>query len=250
MHIVSDVHGAHDALGRLAREGSTVLVLGDLVNLVDYRTNEGIVTDVVGQDLVDRVVELRTRHRFDEASKLWRKENAARYDEIRERVGRAMKKEYDAVARSLERYVSYVTFGNVDDPSMLKDTLSPSSTFVDGEVVEIDGYAVGFVGGGVPSIGSAGEVSPETMASKLEALGPVDILCTHVPPAVSVLSSDVIGGRAKGSSEVLGYLMVHRPAFHYFGDVHQPTASRWRVGDTSCVNVGYFRATGRGVEHG
>ena len=250
MYIVSDVHGAHDALARLAPEGATVLVLGDLVNLVDYRTNEGIVTDVVGLDLVQRVVDLRTRHMFDEAPALWRDENAARYDEIRDSVGVAMKAEYEAVARALERYVAYVTFGNVDDPLMLRENLPSSATFVDADVVEIDGYAVGFAGGGVPSIGSAGEVSAEEMEAKLTTLGPVDILCTHVPPAVGVLSSDVIGGRAKGSEPILDYLVRERPAFHYFGDVHQPTASRWRVGETQCVNVGYFRATGRGVEHG
>ncbi len=250
MYIVSDVHGAHDALARLAPRGATVLVLGDLVNLVDYRTNEGIVTDVVGKDLVRRVVDLRTQHRFEEASALWREENASRYEEIRERVGVAMRVEYEAVARALARYVAFVTFGNVDDPAMLRATLPSSATFVDTEVVEIDGHSIGFVGGGVPAIGSAGEVSPEEMESKLEALGAVDVLCTHVPPAVEVLASDVIGGRTKGSAPVLEYLTKHRPAFHYFGDVHQPTASRWRVGDTLCINVSYFRATGRGIVHG
>ena len=160
-----------------------------------------------------------------------------------------MRAEYESVARSLERYVAFVTFGNVDDPTMLKDTLPPTATFVDSQIVEIDGHVVGFVGGGVPSIGSAGEVSQEEMEAKLAVLGPVEILCTHVPPAIDVLSTDVIGGRAKGSVPVLDYLKEHKPAFHYFGDVHQPTASRWRVGVTNCVNVGYFRATGRGVEH-
>lgn len=249
MHIVSDVHGAHAAMARLAPEGATVLVLGDLVNLVDYRTNAGIVTDVVGKELVDRVVDLRTRNRFDEASALWREENAARYDEIRRAVGRAMKAEYRLVSESLEKYVSYVTFGNVDDPEMLAESLPSNSTFVDCAVVEIEGYSVGFAGGGVPAIGSSGEVTAEAMAEKLDSLGPVDILCTHVPPAVGALATDVVGGRAKGSVPVLDYLREFRPAFHYFGDVHQPTASTWRVGGTRCVNVGYFRATGRGVEH-
>jgi Icc-related predicted phosphoesterase len=207
------------------------------------------VTDVVGEDLVGRVVDLRTRHRFDEASELWRRENAARFDEIRDRVRAAMRVEYESVARSLERYVAFVTFGNVDDPAMLADMLPETATFVDARVVEIDGYSVGFVGGGVPSIGSAGEVSAEQMEAKLASLGSVDILCTHVPPSVDVLSSDVIGGRAKGSTPILEYLMEYRPAYHYFGDVHQPTASRWRVGETACINVGYFRATGRAIEH-
>jgi Icc-related predicted phosphoesterase len=29
-----------------------------------------------------------------------------------------------------------------------------------------------------------------------------------------------------------------------FGHVHQPLASRVRIGRTECINVGHFRATG------
>ena len=87
------------------------------------------------------------------------------------------------------------------------------------------------------------------MAAKLEQLGRVDVLCTHVPPAVPPLASDVIGGRYKGSGPVLAYIERHRPGFHYFGDVHQPQASSWRIGTTLCRNVGYFRATGRPMVH-
>jgi Icc-related predicted phosphoesterase len=54
---------------------------------------------------------------------------------------------------------------------------------------------------------------------------------------------------SKGSPAVLAYLELHQPAFHYFGDVHQPQATIWRHGQTICRNVGYFRATGRGVRH-
>ena len=71
MYLVSDIHGAADALARAAPKGSTVLVLGDLVNLVDYRTNEGIVPDVVGSELVKQVVDLRGAGRFDEAAAAW-----------------------------------------------------------------------------------------------------------------------------------------------------------------------------------
>jgi Icc-related predicted phosphoesterase len=78
----------------------------------------------------------------------------------------------------------------------------------------------------------------------------VDILCTHVAPAVSALARDVVGGKEKGSQAVLDYLVDAQPQFHYFGDIHQPQASSWRVGDTRCRNVGYFRATGRAVSHG
>ncbi len=248
-HVVADVHGAHGALARVAPEGSTVLVLGDLVNLVDYRTNEGIVPDVIGVDVVKELVALRAAGLFDEASDLWTQRTAERGSEIRIEVTARMQAEYADVASALERYTAYVTFGNVDRVSMLKDSLPPTATFIDAGVVEIDGHAVGFAGGGVPLIGSQGEVSDQDMAKKLAILGPVDILCTHVPPAVDVLSHDVVGGRPKASQPVLDYLNEYQPVMHFFGDVHQPTALTWRVGNTVCRNVGYFRATGRSVTY-
>jgi Icc-related predicted phosphoesterase len=118
-------------------------------------------------------------------------------------------------------------------------------------VVEIEGHEVGFVGGGAPTpLGVAGEVSEDEMAEKLERIGPVDILCSHLPPSIGALHTDVITGRVEGSSAaILRYLAKHQPAFHFFGDIHQPQASRWRVGRTRCVNVGYFRATRRAVRH-
>ena len=122
--------------------------------------------------------------------------------------------------------------------------------FIEAGLLEIEGWAVGVVGGGVPSgLRVPGELSDDEMAKRLAALGPVEILCTHVPPAVPQLQRDVVGGTQKGSQAVLEYLLEHRPRFHYFGDIHQPQAVNWVVGDTLCKNVGYFRATGRGVHH-
>ena len=87
------------------------------------------------------------------------------------------------------------------------------------------------------------------MSDRLAAIGPVDVLCTHVAPAVTPLATDVIGGRQKGSPAVLNYIEEHQPAYHYFGDIHQPQAVSWRIGNTLSHNVGYFRATGRAVVH-
>jgi Icc-related predicted phosphoesterase len=105
------------------------------------------------------------------------------------------------------------------------------------------------VGGGVPGIGVPGEVAEEEMEAKLAAVAGVEMLCTHVAPAVPALSRDVIGGRLKQSGAVLRFLEQHRPRWHYFGDIHQPQATRWRVGSTVSQNVGYFRATGRPIRH-
>lgn len=248
-HLVSDIHGAADALARVAPEGSTLLVLGDLVNLVDYRTTEGIVPDVVGTDIVNRVVALRTEGRYDDASALWIELSKDRLVDIRADVAARMNVEYDAVAAALSRYQSFITFGNVDNVDMLISSLPESATFIAEGVVEIDGLAVGFAGGGVPAIGSSGEVSHDEMRARLDRLGPVDVLCTHVPPAIDMLATDVIGGRPKASLPILEYLLEHEPRFHYFGDVHQPRAITWRLGRTICRNVGYFRATGRSIVH-
>jgi Icc-related predicted phosphoesterase len=86
------------------------------------------------------------------------------------------------------------------------------------------------------------------MEELLERLGPVDVLCTHVAPALDPLQTDVVTGRAeRGSAPLLAFIRAHQPRLHLFGDVHQPQASTWRVGPTHCRNVGYFRATERAV---
>jgi Icc-related predicted phosphoesterase len=99
-------------------------------------------------------------------------------------------------------------------------------------------------------IGTPGEVTEAEMEEKLAKLGPVDVLCTHVPPAIPALATDVIAGSEKGSQAILDYVETHKPAFHYFGDIHQPRATTWRIGSTVTRNLGYFRATGRATQHG
>jgi Icc-related predicted phosphoesterase len=118
---------------------------------------------------------------------------------------------------------------------------------VHGEVVEVEGLRLGLVGGGIATpVGAEGEVSDEEMVEMLDGLGGVDILCTHVPPALPPLRRDVITGREeRGSVPIRDYLLSHQPRFHLYGDVHQPQATTWRVGGTRCINAGYFRATGR-----
>jgi Icc-related predicted phosphoesterase len=249
MLIVSDVHGAASSLRRIAGMGEPLLVLGDLINYIDYRTNEGIVADISGQRLVDEFVRRRIAEGNEAASDYWRTQWGGRADELQERYRDAAESAYRDVCDALRGCEAYVTYGNVDRPRMLAANLPEGARFVDAEVVDVAGFRVGFAGGGLTSIGTPGEVTEEEMASKLDQLGPVDILATHAPPAVPALSCDVIGGREKGSTSILAYLERQAPPFHYFGDVHQPRATTWRVGPTRCINVGYFRATGRAVRH-
>ncbi|MGI9586200.1 MAG: metallophosphoesterase family protein [Acidimicrobiia bacterium] len=250
MFVVSDVHGAWDAFERIATAGERLLILGDLVNLIDYRTIEGIIPDVVGAELVAEVAALRGVDRYEEAGALWRTRTEGRDAQIRSDISALMEDEYIRMNAALSGANGFVTYGNVDSPEMLRDHLPASVRFVDAEAVDIDGERFGFAGGGVAKIGSRGEVSDAEMVEKLKQIGPVDVLCTHVPPAVPMLAEDVIGGSFKGSQPILAYIDAYQPRLHYFGDVHQPRATRWSRGATQCINVGYFRATGRPHVHG
>lgn len=249
MLIVADVHGATAALRRIAGLGEPLVVLGDLINFIDYRTNDGIVTEIAGRPFVAEMVRLRTAGQFEQARHQWRSFVAGREHEVQRAFERETTAAYREVCAALEGSGAYVTYGNVDRPDLLAASLPNGCRFVDGEVVVIEGVRMGIVGGGMVSLGTPGEVTEEQTAAKLERLGPVDVLGSHLPPAVPALSNDVIGGRAKGSEAILDYLVRQRPRWHYFGDVHQPQATAWRVGTTRCINVGYFRATGRAVRH-
>lgn len=247
MLILSDVHGEFEALAELAATGETLLILGDLINLLDYRTGEGIIADVMGGDFGRRVSEQRGNSDYRGMRELWADRTAGRMDEVRTAMNDGAARQYAACRVALDGARGYATYGNVDRPEMLKQALPPGMRFVDGETAEIDGVVFGFVGGGTATpAGAAGEVSDEEMAEKLERLGPVEVLCSHLPPAVVALHKDVVTGRLERCSRpILEYIEHHRPRFHFFGDVHQPQATTWRVGATVCRNVGYFRATRR-----
>jgi len=250
MLLVADVHGATDALRRVAGLGEPLVVLGDLLNFVDYRTYDGLLAEVAGRDLVGEMVAARTAGDHGAAAGLWQGFVAGREDEVRRALGRAIRESYREMAAALAGTEAYVTFGNSDRPDLLRESLPPGVRFVDGEAVEIEGTRVGIVGGGAPALGVPGEVSDGEMGAKLSRLGPVDVLATHLSPGRGPLGRDVIGGAGKHSPAVLDYLLQRQPDYHYFGDVHQPQAVSWRIGRTRCVNVGYFRATGRVVRHG
>ena len=250
MLIVSDVHGAAEPLRRVASLGEPLLVLGDLINYIDYRSNEGIVADISGKPLVDEFVRIRAAEGSEAATEYWHSQWSLRDAGLEGRYTNAVEASYREVCGALAGSRAYVTYGNVDRPEMLAEHLPPGVRFVDAEVVDIEGLRIGFAGGGLTSIGTPGEITEDEMKVKLDQLGTVDILATHVPPAIPALACDVIGGRVKGSVAILEYIERTAPHFHYFGDIHQPRATTWRIGSTICINAGYFRATGRPVRHG
>ena len=249
MLVLSDIHFATEALRRVVAEKETLLILGDLVNLTDYRTGEGAVADVLGMEFARASAAARGAGDYQQMRGLWLETVGDRIDEIRTAIGEAIDAQYARVSEALDGGHGYVIHGNVDRPGSLERALPPGFEYVHGQTREIEGVRFGFVGGGAATpLQAEGEVSDEEMSRLLDGLGEVDVLCTHVAPALDPLQTDVVTGRAeRGSAPLLEYIRATRPRLHLFGDVHQPQASSWRVGPTRCRNVGYFRATERAM---
>ena len=252
VYIVSDLHGASDALTKAVPEGAELVLLGDLINFIDYTSMTGILTEVFSVEAVDQVVQLRTAGRVEEARRVMQERARGREEEIRNEIGRRVLEAYEIVFAALPD-PTYLILGNVDSPPVVQSFVeaSPAVRPVDGQVITLEGERFGFVGGALPTpLHVAGEITEEAMREKVESLGEVDVLCSHIPPAVPELCFDTLAGKSeKGSVDLLRYIEDVQPRRAYFGHVHQPLLSSLHIGRTECINVGYFRSTGRAWPH-
>lgn len=252
IYVVSDLHGAPAALPDAVPRGATLLLLGDLINFLDYSTMEGILTEVFPVETVSEVVRLRTAGLAEEARRVMRARSAGRENEVRGEIARRVRGQYEQVFAALPP-PCFVILGNVDNPAIAGDLLARAEDVhdADGKVLVLEGQRFGFVGGGLPTpMKVAGEITDEKMADKAGGLGEVDFLCSHVPPAVPELCFDTIARMpARGSKSLLAYIRDVQPRRAYFGHVHQPLVSSMYIGNTLCINVGYFRATRRAFPH-
>lgn len=252
VYVVSDLHGATDALRKAVPEGSSLLLLGDLVHFLDYLEMTGILTEVFSVEAVQAVADLRAEGRWIEARELISQRAEGREEEIRAQIGRRVREQYEEIFAVLPD-PTYLILGNVDQPQVVEALCAstPAVRLADEQVIEIEGERFGFVGGALPTpLNVPGEISEEEMRAKVESLGECDVLCSHVPPAVPELCYDTIPGRSeRGSEDLLRYIEDVQPRRHYFGHVHQPMVSSLHVGRTLCVNVGYFRRTQRAFPH-
>lgn len=252
VYVVADLHGAPDALSKAVPESSILVLLGDLINLLDYTTMSGILTDVFSVDAVSEVARLRTEGKMLEARDIMRRRAEGREGAIQEDIRRRVYREYEAVFATLPD-PTYLILGNVDQPGVAQSLAqeTPAVIYADAQTVVLEGERFGFVGGALPTpLRVAGEVTEETMRAKVDELGEVDVLCSHIPPAVDELCYDTLARRReRGSPDLLRYIEDVQPRRAYFGHVHQPLVSSLRIGSTLCVNVGYFRATRRAFPH-
>jgi Icc-related predicted phosphoesterase len=247
VHVISDVHGHTSALRRAGAGADALFCLGDLLLFVDYADyGKGIFAELFGAEAARRFVALRTAKRFAEARAL----SAGLWQQLggdpAQHVHAAASRQYAALFAALPE-PAYLTYGNVDLPHMWAEHLRPGHHVLDGERTELGGWTFGFVGGGLRSpYRTPNELDEDAYAAKIAAVRDVDVLCTHIPPAVPDLLYDTVARRLeRGSEALLAEIKRAQPRYVLFGHVHQPLARRVRIGRTECINVGHFRATGR-----
>jgi Icc-related predicted phosphoesterase len=253
VHVVSDVHGNVEALARAGDGADALLVLGDLIDYVDYgNPAAGILGRVLGPDVSVRFAHLRTNGARSELVAYVR-DAWSRIADADAVLEQAVREQYDRLFAAMT-VPTYAIPGNVDLARLWPEYERPGLHLPDGHVVTVGGLRIGFVGG-VPlppgqTVLSSGPWTPhllpfEEYAATVRALEPVDVLCSHVPPSVAELAYDVVSRRPEAAAPaLLDVVRRDRPRAALFGHVHQPLAHRARVGRTECVNVGHFRRTG------
>lgn len=251
VHVVSDVHGNATALAALEKLGEpadATICLGDLIGFLDYNNHaNGIMGDLFGAEAVGELIRLRTERQFaaarDFSRSLWEQHGHDRTEVMMGAVRRQYSEMFGAFPTP-----TYLTYGNVDLPHLYPEFLRDGVQLCDGQVVEIGGWRFGFVGGGLKTpMNTPFEIPDDEYAAKVEAVfadGPVDVLCSHIPPDLPMLTYDTKGRRyERGSAALIAAIREHQPRFNLFGHVHQPYAPVVTIGRTVCANVGHFQAT-------
>jgi Icc-related predicted phosphoesterase len=249
--IVSDIHGNLTGLADVARRAEQLVVLGDLLDYVDYwDPSAGILGSVFGEVKVRHFIGLRMAGEFPQL----REYNRTLWDSIDDPAGtltEVVADRYREVVRAIGPD-ALLTLGNVDVASVWDEVVGAELPYLDAQSVEIAGRRMGFVAGGASRPGAPFRPpdhvwrplirSADDYAAAVRAIGPVDVLCSHVPPNIAPLRYDVVPGRLEMYGPgLLEGIDEHRPELAVFGHVHQPMSRRIRRGRTECVNVGHFQ---------
>lgn len=250
--IGADIHGAYDELASQLRSDDILILCGDYLDFFDYETHDGLIAKLIPKDLIERALaSLESGKKTNESKKV--------VGEVVRKNPNLAREMIELVSEAYERFFSliecktYLTFGNVDYPSILKQHAKPHHVFVDGALVEIEGKKFGFVGGLPPTtytFGLPGEVDEGEFIRKLDKMREADVLITHCPPSIPELVYDIRANRdEEGNPYLLRFIEDFSPKVNYFGHVHYPRKQLARHRDTKLVNVGYFKRTKRLLVH-
>ena len=246
--LIADPHGRFDDLPREISRDDVLLVLGDVLDLIDWVDISGILSQVLGKDNLVRKL-MSAVSTGPEAAVALRDELLSPEGGYYEQLLRLVQGEYGAFSRVLREIGcrAYVIFGNGDIPELLEASLDGAGEAVLARgKVKIGESVFGFVNGALYSpFHMPAEMNDEAYGELLRELGPVDVLCTHIPPRLEATTMDVVAGRpVEGSASLLEYIEVNRPRILYHGHVHQPAQREVMVGETRVINVGYYKRQG------
>ncbi len=254
VHVVSDVHGNAEALARAGDGADALVVLGDLVEFVDYADpTRGILGRVLGPEVSARFGAAARRGAAGGAAARSPQEAWSRFPDPSAVVAEAVREQYAALFAAMPT-PTFAIPGNVDLAELWPEFTRPGVCRARragrGDrrtAVRVRGRHPAAAGRRAAPAAARGPRTcclAEEYAAAVEGLGPVDVLCSHAPPAVPELAYDVVSRRSEApSTALLARIRRDRPRAAVFGHVHQPLAPRCRVGRTECVNVGHFRHT-------
>ena len=248
---MSDVHGNIDGLARAAAGAEQLVVLGDLLDYVDYHDHgNGILGEVFGAEKVGHFTSLRSTGAFGELHEY----NRQLWDSLDDAAGVLTEVVESRYLQVLEAVGpdALLILGNVDAAAAWEEVVGSKLPNRDGQVIELAGRRFGFVAGGSTRPGVHWRPTEQVWrplvrpAAEFEAtvagLGAVDVLCSHIPPNLAILRYDRVPGRLEMYGPgLLESIDRHSPELAVFGHVHQPLAARTRRGRTECVNVGHFQ---------
>ena len=104
MIFISDVHHQLEFLKLLPKKNEPVVILGDLINWIDYRNGDGIAKEVFGLENVQKLINLRKEHRFEERKDLWKSLYSNDPEVIMKNMRDAIENQYEEVFRILKKY--------------------------------------------------------------------------------------------------------------------------------------------------
>ena len=147
VHVVSDVHGSVEALARAGDGADALVVLGDLIEFVDYHDPPaGIIGRVLGPAGQRRVRAAAGGRRARGAGAGSSATPGPGSRTPAAVVEQAIREQYDRLFAALTA-PTYAIPGNVDLPRLWPEYARPGLCLPDGRVVTIGGLRFGFVGG-------------------------------------------------------------------------------------------------------
>jgi len=247
--LVSDVHGAHEALASQLSPDDKLVMLGDYANLIDFETLDGIISDIISKQRLLQVLVQVAAGQLEEAEELvaeFTSPGGRYYSRAAELLRGSYRSLFDLIPCE-----THLLFGNNDFPEILRECVGGNARIYDGEVVTIETFQVGFVSGSPPDniqLGMPGYMDRATYSAKVASLGQVDVLCSHVPPSGMGLEYDIVAAREEASSEALtAHIRTYQPMYAFCGHVHNPGRASAVSGSTRIRNLGHFRQHGKVV---